>query len=68
MLDREAMTKTLRIAVALLALAACKKQPAAGPTQAAPAQKAAAVGGPSASVVRSSDPATDNRPTPQPPA
>ena len=70
MLDMAAMTQrvsTLAVTI-LLAVSACKKQPAA-PAQAAPAQKAAAVGGPSASVVRSSDAsAADSRPTPQPPA
>jgi Flp pilus assembly protein TadD len=60
------MTRAIPIAV-LAALFACKR-PAAVTAQAAPAQKAAAVGGPSASVVRSSDAQTEARPEPQPPA
>ena len=72
MLDMPAMTQTLRCrATALAALAllafACRKQPAAPPA-AAPQQKSAAVGGPSASVVRSVEAAADARSNPQPPA
>ena len=61
------MTKTLSTLAVLVALVGCKRQPVT-PALAAPAQKNAAVGGPSASVVRSSDPTADAKPTPQPPA
>src|SRR5258708_23383088 len=66
-----AMTQTLRcLSLLALALVACKKQPAAAPsTSASVPQKAAAVGGPSASVVRPADSSSaDARPRPQPPA
>ena len=70
MLDMPAMTHTLRsLAAALLLLPACRKQANAAPIAAAPVQKAAAVGGPSASVVRPADASTsDARPVVQPPA
>src|SRR5881392_4213962 len=61
------MKKTVSTLALLLALSACKKQPAGG-VQAAPPQKSAAVAGPSAAVVRPTDATAEARPTPQPPA
>ena len=70
------MTQTLRCcratalaALALIAAPACRKAANAAPIAAAPVQKSAAVGGPSASVVRPADAsAPDARPAIQPPA
>jgi len=71
------MTQTLRCCraislatLALLSAPACRKQAMAAPQipAAAPVQKSAAVGGPSASVAKPIDATEARRPTPHPPA
>lgn len=60
---------TLLASLALLAASACRKQATAAQPVPAPVQKAAAVGGPSASVAKPLDGSADSgRPRPKPPA